>query len=349
MDFRKALTAELSAHPLAEPQDIVKFCFQSTFGGAHILKNPDMARASLAAELATVDAKGSALTTPLGGDLFRVNLSAWRALELPGEWLFPAVTASAERTHAEDALFLERLATAGEVLRDVPHRVMPEAFATATKAYLAGGIRPISHSAGYREAYRPAYRILDGRSLRLVPILLAVKDRMATGRPTVVRIEGRAASGKSSMAKELQAILDCGTVHMDDFFLPRDMRTEERLATPGGNVHHERFAEEVLPHLTQDASFSYRRFDCSCGQLGDLRQVKGGRIYLVEGSYSAHPALGSYADITVFSDVAPKEQIERIRRRNGEEMAKIFQSRWIPMEEAYLTAFDIPGGADILL
>ena len=67
----------------------------------------------------------------------------------------------------------------------------------------------------------------------------------------VIAIDGRAASGKTTLAAALAAETGGTVVHMDDFFLPAELRTPQRLAAPGGNVHAERFAEEVLPFLRQ--------------------------------------------------------------------------------------------------
>ena len=65
----------------------------------------------------------------------------------------------------------------------------------------------------------------------------------------VIAMDGRAAAGKTTLAEELAVTLGGAVVHMDDFFLPGELRTPERLAAPGGNVHAERFVEEVLPYL----------------------------------------------------------------------------------------------------
>ena len=62
---------------------------------------------------------------------------------------------------------------------------------------------------------------------------------------------------------------------------------------------------------------------------------------IVEGSYSCHPHFGSYGDITVFSDVDPKEQMERILVRNGPELAELFRETWIPLEERYFAAYQM--------
>ena len=39
----------------------------------------------------------------------------------------------------------------------------------------------------------------------------------------------------------------------------------------------------------------------------------------------------------------------RILKRNGEQMAEMFRTRWIPMEENYFAAFSIKEKADILM
>ena len=65
----------------------------------------------------------------------------------------------------------------------------------------------------------------------------------------VVGIDGMAAAGKTTLAAEL-ADKFCGEViHMDDFFLPFELRTAERLKEPGGNVHYERFIDEVVSKI----------------------------------------------------------------------------------------------------
>ena len=76
----------------------------------------------------------------------------------------------------------------------------------------------------------------------------------------VIAVDGMSGAGKTTYAEELATKLDANVIHMDDFFLPFSLRTKERYQTPGGNIHYERFKEEVLNHLKKD--FSYRKFDC---------------------------------------------------------------------------------------
>lgn len=180
---------------------------------------------------------------------------------------------------------------------------------------------------------------------RLIPILECALA--CSARPCVIALDGPAASGKTTLAEMLKTLLPADVIHMDDFFLPIPLRTPERFAEPGGNVHYERFREEVLPQLRHSEAFSYRRFDCSVMDFRGERTVGTLPFRIVEGSYSTHPALGCYADVAVFSRVDPAEQMERILRRSGPEKAERFRREWIPLEEAYFSAYEIEQKADL--
>ena len=165
----------------------------------------------------------------------------------------------------------------------------------------------------------------------------------------VIAIDGRAASGKTTLAERIHNELGAGVVHMDDFFLPPELRTPERLDEPGGNVHYERFEREVLPLLKSGGAFSYRVFDCRIMGFAGECAVPASRWRIVEGAYACHPRFGGYADLRVFADVDPETQTGRILARGGPEAASRFAEKWIPLEEAYLRAHGIRKNAHILV
>lgn len=165
----------------------------------------------------------------------------------------------------------------------------------------------------------------------------------------IIAIDGRCAAGKTTLAAWLLEKLGGDVIHMDDFFLPPMLRTKERSAEAGGNVHYERFISEVLPQLKERKSFSYQRFDCSKMELGNQVPVKNKGIVLVEGAYSCHPVFGDYMDRKVFLDIDRNTQEERILFRNGKERLQDFKEKWIPMEEAYFAAFSIEEHADYFI
>lgn len=161
----------------------------------------------------------------------------------------------------------------------------------------------------------------------------------------VIAMDGRAAAGKTTLAEELAVTLGGAVVHMDDFFLPGELRTPERLAAPGGNVHAERFVEEVLPYLRRGEAFHYRRFDCHRMDYNGWTEIPPVPVIIVEGAYSQHPQFGHYADLTAFCDITPEEQKRRITARNGEEHWMVFREQWIPLEEKYLAEYHIKENA----
>lgn len=168
------------------------------------------------------------------------------------------------------------------------------------------------------------------------------------GQVRVIAIDGRSGAGKTTLANRLAESLGAGVIHMDDFFLPEHLRTDQRLSQPGGNVHYERFKEEVLPYLNHKEAFSYVPFNCKTMDYGKPCLVKASPWRIVEGAYSCHPYFGDYMDIRVFCHIEPEEQDKRILLRNGAEGLKAFKSRWIPMEENYLKTYEIQRKADFI-
>lgn len=165
----------------------------------------------------------------------------------------------------------------------------------------------------------------------------------------VIAIDGRCAAGKTTFAKALARVTGAGLIHMDDFFLPGELKTDARLKEPGGNIHYERFIAEVLPGLRNVAGFEYTRYDCEKMELGAIRRVPAGLLRIVEGAYSCHPKFGNYMDLKIFCDVKQLEQRIRIKQRDGENSLPIFLDKWIPREERYFAANKTRDRADIIL
>ena len=150
----------------------------------------------------------------------------------------------------------------------------------------------------------------------------------------IVAIDGKCASGKTTLAAKLAQIYDCNVFHMDDFFLRPEQRTPERLAEVGGNVDYERFKEEILIPLQDGKQFSYRPFDCSTFTLANPVTVIPKQLNIIEGTYSHHPYFGNPYDLKVMLTVAPELQRERILQRPAFLHQRFFE-QWIPMENRY--------------
>lgn len=178
-------------------------------------------------------------------------------------------------------------------------------------------------------------------------IIEKINEIVALRGRAVIAIDGRCGSGKTSLAENLKKELSCNVIHMDDFFLRPEQRSEKRLQAPGENVDHERFLDEVLIPLRKGDGFYYRPFCCQTQSLGEEVYVEPSEVTVVEGSYSCHEKLWDYYDLHVFLDVDKNEQLKRIEAREGEEKLEVFIKKWIPLEEKYFEAFDIKNKCEI--
>lgn len=180
---------------------------------------------------------------------------------------------------------------------------------------------------------------------------------MICNKPLIIVIDGMAAAGKTTAALNLQREIanergfvtkeeieqKIRIIHMDDFFLPRKLRTEARLNEVGGNVHYERFKEEVVMNLQKKHEFAYRVFDCHTMDYVRAENVSvfETEVIIVEGAYSMHPYFGNYYDKSFFYETDAETQKERILKRNGAKQWEMFSTRWIPMEMRYFEEFGI--------
>ena len=181
------------------------------------------------------------------------------------------------------------------------------------------------------------------------PLLVRIERLMAERERVLVAIDGGSASGKTTLGELLQNVYGCPVFHMDDFFLRPEQRTPERFSEPGGNVDRERFLSEVLLPLREGKTVDYRRFDCATFTIAPPQRIEAGTLNIVEGAYSMHPDLAPYYDLTVFLAVSAEKQRERILVRNAPAQAELFFDRWIPFEQRYFAALNVPERCDLTI
>lgn len=162
----------------------------------------------------------------------------------------------------------------------------------------------------------------------------------------IVAIDGCSGAGKSTLAAHLAAASHASLIHTDDFFLPTELRTNERLDTPGGNIDYVRFQKEVISGISSGKSFNYKAYSCSSGEYCVVR-IKCTPIYIIEGVYSLHPVWQNAIDLKVFMNVDPQTQLNRILGRSGAEKLNDFKNKWIPMENKYFDFYNIADICDI--
>lgn len=345
------LVKQAQLHPSMKPQDVMKLCFQAAFGAEHLIEDFQAAKAYFEQEFAMVEAKEGPIHEQISPTIYRINIAAWKKHGIPQEWLFRmfALTVNLSEAVKAKKVFLDSLEQVKTILAKAQVSFSVGDWLAYKEAYLREGIRPVRHSETYRNAEKPAYRIVSGKFMRLLPLLKKLASLDRRQETHVIAIDGRSASGKTTIATQLENIIDAGLIHMDDFFLPQPLRTPDRLAEAGGNIHYERFSTEVLPCLSSGAEFRYQKFDCAKMTLGDFNHVRKSKWRIVEGAYSCHPRFGNYMDLKVFSDISKDEQLSNIKQRETEKSAKVYVTRWIPMEEAYIKKYQVLEQADLVL
>lgn len=338
--------------PLSEPRDAVKLAFQSAFGCGHLLSDLQTVARRIRAELqATPENAAQPASTVIGGRLCRLHLAAPAVHGLAPERTAKMMAITAAHVRGDRDAFEQSLARLRKLAAEGETPFSLGALDSYLAEYRAQGCPPVSHSARYRAAYAPAYRVVREDFATLLPLVAAVEARLAECGRALVAVDGPCGCGKTTLSALLGELYDTLPIHMDDFFLPFELRTPERFAKAGGNVHHERFLAQVLGGLLRGGDVPYLRFDCQTGAF--LPRVhRESAVTIIEGSYSHHPAFDeAYAQLgalRVLVEISEKEQLRRLAARDPERLER-FQTLWIPLEKNYFRAYDIKSRAQIAL
>ncbi len=336
-DIKSLLLYHFTKYPKMETRDFAKLLYQNEFGCGHLVTDKEKALASILDERKEITISDFPHIESIGNGYARLYLSS----PYRDDTVATVFMASAKTQTGTVDGFLEKFSVLKKLCLEGNLPFNPNEF---LKKWCDEGHLPFSHSDGYKGEYAPRYRVILEKYIPLLPVLDKILSLNET--PTVIAIDGRCGAGKTTFARLMSELINCTAIHMDDFFLPPALRTKERLLEAGGNIHYERFYDEVVSEIKSGAPFSYGVFDCTKMAVTHTVEVNSPSLIVVEGSYSLHPRFGNYADIKIFCDVDSDTQKERIVSRNGEDMYRQFESRWIPMEEKYFSAFNIKSSCD---
>ncbi len=331
--FFDILTYHSAAYPKMTPQDYLKLAFQCEFGCEHLLGDKESAFNYLIFELGSVKFDPNAIPcVDIGGGYSRLDLSAVKG-KLSPETVFKIFEMSVSETRNREA-FERKLSLTARAARMGIINADANALDACFSGYRYGDIP--SHSEEYRAAYDPHYRVISTELARLIPLVTVISERAEQDGYINIAIDGRAASGKSTAAELLSRIFDADVIHMDDFFLPKEKKTPERLLRAGGNIDSERFFEQVYNNLDKSV-IEYNCYDCQSGVLGKSVSLHRKRILIVEGVYSLLPDFRDKYCIKVFMDIDKDTQKERLLLRDGAGMLARYLDEWIPLEEKYFS------------
>ena len=158
-ELKKILVAHAKRYPQMQPVDAVKLVYQNEFGGGHLVANEEEAREALLREYASVERNWTVpLCEEIGGGLVRVNLTAVMRRDL--DRLGDAFIASAVLCAGTEDRFRKKLDVLRQVAAQGCFRFAAQELEDYLSAYEQAGFPVVSHSPQYREAYKPAYRLV---------------------------------------------------------------------------------------------------------------------------------------------------------------------------------------------
>jgi len=162
MDFTFFIEKQIKLHPSMQMQDVIKMCHQAAFGVEHMLADRDKARQYFYQEYEATPASFSIpLYEPISDHFCRINLAAWKARNLDPEELFELFVTSAQYNVPGTSTDLNTCTKAVEQL--ITKGMLPfspEEWNAYYVTYKNNGIHPVHHSEIYRQAERPAYRVI---------------------------------------------------------------------------------------------------------------------------------------------------------------------------------------------
>ncbi|HLH67988.1 MAG TPA: uridine kinase [Candidatus Dormibacteraeota bacterium] len=166
----------------------------------------------------------------------------------------------------------------------------------------------------------------------------------------MIGVDGPRGAGKTTFTRALAA-LDPGLdiVQVDDFWLPRAQRRQERGEAPAeevaADVDWRRLRAHVLMPLGRDQPARYQRYDWATDSLAEWRMVPVGGILIVEGLYACSRPLAGFYDFRIWVDAPLEVRRSRGPGRDGE--GEETRRRWLRAEDAYLASQNPAAQADL--
>lgn len=165
----RLIDEHIARHPAMEPSDVYKLLYQGVLGPEHLIASAEDFATRLRAEYRAVSPdRAESLWEAVrpDGALVRLNLRPFKALGGDVEQLIAACLRTAERVWGTKEELRDVWATFVELCRAGRWGIFPLPEVLAFSAWLGKHDYPsVHHSARYREASKPAYRLISGEFL----------------------------------------------------------------------------------------------------------------------------------------------------------------------------------------
>ena len=161
----KYLLEHLHLHPALQVEDTAKFCYQAVFGAEHLLSDIERAKEYLRNEFEITPATDAPLYENISDEYCRVNIGAWKMRGFSMDDLFALFLQTANSANNATSKDLE--IKLQEVTRLAENNALPFSFSRWETFLPAYNRQPLHHSETYRNAEKPAYRVVLRRLVEL--------------------------------------------------------------------------------------------------------------------------------------------------------------------------------------
>jgi uridine kinase len=184
-------------------------------------------------------------------------------------------------------------------------------------------------------------------SSRLLAAIRRLQEEQ--GSPIVVALDGRSASGKSTLAALVEKSVRAALIPSDDFFAAAipdgewdGLPIEERYRQV---IDIDRLRTEALEPLIAGKPARWHPFDFEAGLRpdgtygisADCVERQPADIIIVDGAYSARPELADLVDLAVLVEAPEGERHLRLEAREESGFLARWHRRWDPVEDYYFT------------
>ena len=160
-NFVKVLIKHEIKYPIMKPCDAVKLIYQNEFGGGHLIADKSLSLNRIEKEYhAVVQSVDTPLLEDIGNGLARVNLVAMDANNLTINKLNDIFVASLCTIKGTKEAFIRKLNILEKLTTEGMFAFDKLSLRTYLDDYISIGCPPVSHSAEYKHAYKPAYRVI---------------------------------------------------------------------------------------------------------------------------------------------------------------------------------------------
>lgn len=176
-------------------------------------------------------------------------------------------------------------------------------------------------------------------------------------RPAIAAISGFGGSGKSTLAARIAESLEgVSVVPIDDFIIGKRTERSDDWRTFDRN----RLRQDILDNARIDKILRYQRFNSgewASGMSGSWRNMKVGRIIIVEGCGIIHPDLVSFYDLSAWIECPQDRALASSKQRDSAELALfgsdntnlLWDDVWGPNDKDYFDKFRPDQMASVLV